>query len=119
MDSSSRKIVALIAIFTITVLAVMAGSYYTNAQNAESTAAVPPPAPLNDEAEADKAAGTTPKAGTGFSSDVPKAEEIPAINGAPSMVFDNDGNADTPAAQESSKSSRAPSALPSPSQAPK
>jgi hypothetical protein len=119
MDSSSRKIVAIIAIFTLTVLAVMAGSFYTKAQNAENTAAVEPPAPLNDEAEADKNADTTPKAGTGFSSDVPTAEEIPAITGAPSMVFDNDGNADTQAAQESSKSTWAPSALPSPSQTPK
>lgn len=103
MDNSSRKIVAIFAIITLTVLAVMAGTFYKNSQNAASTAAVEPPTPLNDQAEADMAVGTAPNENSGFSSDVPKSEEIPAINGEPSMVFENDGSADPNVAKESTK----------------
>lgn len=90
MDKSSRKIVAIIAIFTLTVLAVMAGSFYTNSQNAESTAAVEPPAALNDQAEAAISEGIAPTGNSEFSSDVPSSQDIPAINGEPSMTFGNE-----------------------------
>lgn len=112
MDSSSRKIVGIFAIITLTVLAVMAATFYKNSQNVDSTAAVEPPAPLNDQAEADMAAGTAPKEDAGFSTDVPKSEDIPAINGEPSMVFDNAGAADPNVAKESTKGIAGPSVPP-------
>lgn len=90
MDKSSRKIVAIIAIFTLTVLAVMAGSFYTNAQNADSAAAVEQPAALNDQAEAAISEGAAPTGNSEFSSAVPSSQDIPAINGEPSMTFGNE-----------------------------
>ena len=109
MDSSSRKIVAIVAIITLTVMAVMAGNFFADSGASESTAAVEPPEPRNDSAEAAISAGATPNAGSEFSSDIPKAEDIPAIDGKPSMTFENDSSNDTPVAQESTKGIATPS----------
>lgn len=90
MDRSSRKVVKFVAIGAITIMAVIAGSYFADPQVPESTAATEPPPPLNDQAEAAISAGSQPSANSEFSSDVPMAQDIPAINGAPSMTFEND-----------------------------
>ncbi len=104
MDSSSRKIVTLVGILTIVILAVMAGNFYADSGAAESTAAIEPPAPLNDSAEAVISQGTAPSASSEFSTDVPQSEDVPAIDGAPSMVLDGaDNKGSTPVAPESVK----------------
>jgi hypothetical protein len=103
MDTASRRLVAVIAICTLLVMAVMAGKYYSNSQDPASTAAVEPPAPLNDEAEAAMSADTGQQAASEFSTDMPTAEEIPAIDGKPSMTFDNAPNDNNAVAKESTK----------------
>lgn len=103
MDSSSRKIVAAIAIITLFILGVMAGSYFTGADSSESTAAVEPPEPRSDSDEAAISAGEAPAADSEFSSDIPKSEDIPAIDGKPSMVFENDSSNNIAVAKESTK----------------
>lgn len=104
MDDSSRKIVTIVGILTILILAVMAGKFYTDSSTAESTAAVEPPAPLNDSAEAAISQVATPNGASEFSTGVPQSENIPAIDGAPSMVLDGADNTNSnPVAPESSK----------------
>ena len=103
MDMTSRRVVAVIAIFTILVMAVMAGSFFSDSQNPASTAAVEPPQPLNDEAEAAMSENAAQNETSEFSSDVPTLEEIPAIDGKPSMTFDNAPDNSNVAAKESTK----------------
>lgn len=106
MDSSSRKIVTIVGILTIVILAVMAGNFYAGSGTAESTAAIEPPAPLNDSAESAMSQGIAPSASSEFSTDVPQSEDVPAIDGAPSMVLDGaDNKGSNPVAPESVKGS--------------
>jgi hypothetical protein len=97
MDSSSRKIVAIVATLTIVILAVMAGNLYTNSGSNESTAALETPQPSTDSNEAAMAQDSSTAKNAGFSNEVPKSDDIPAINGEPSMVFENDNSPDASA----------------------
>ena len=89
MDSSSRKIVTFIAVVTIIVVAAMAMRSYLDADQSkaagpvEATEAIAPEAPKRRPAENV----------TDTSNEIPVAdpeiEEIPAIDGEPSMTFEN------------------------------
>ncbi|MFN3620702.1 hypothetical protein [Sphingorhabdus sp.] len=103
MDSSSRKIVAIVAIITVVILAVMAGNIFAEYQQSEITAAVEPPKSLTDRDEAAIAQDKGPEIESGFSTEIPQVEDIPAIDGKPSMVFDNDSSNNNPVAKEITK----------------
>ena len=99
MDDSSKKIVMIIAGAALATLAVMAFRYYNQPlPEAPVVAVAPEPAPP----EAMQVAAPTPAPSSAPANAIPTIEEIPAINGAPSMVLDNnDGN-------QSSKDASAP-----------
>ena len=105
MDSSSRKIVTIIAIVAFTVMAVIAGKFYVDSVGEPSNSvALPATEALSDSNEAAAGKGQPAKADSQFSTDVPVSEEIPAINGEPSMVLpSSDDNASTPPAPEAAK----------------
>lgn len=99
MDDSSKKIVMIIAGASLATMAVMAFRYYNQP---------PPEAPVATEApepappKAVQVAAPSPAPPSPPANAVPTIEQIPAINGAPSMVLDNnDGN-------QSSKDAPAP-----------
>lgn len=101
MDSSSRKIVAAIAIITLAIIAFKGAQYYVEAEQSNITLGREQVAPR--EVGADASRIETPQPEPGFSPDVPTPENIPAIDGKPSMVFDNDNfNNDTSANTEKS-----------------
>lgn len=88
MDNSSRKIVGLIAIVAFTVMAVIIGKSYADSVSAPSDpVAQTAPEALSDADEAAAAKDQPATAASEFSTDVPVPEEIPAINGEPSMVL--------------------------------
>ncbi len=105
MDNSSRKIVKIIAILALTVMAVIAAKFYVDSvSEPNNPAALPAPEALSDSDEAAVTQGQPEKAASEFSTDVPVPEEIPAINGEPSMVLpSSDDNASTPPAPEAAK----------------
>ena len=103
MDTASRRLVIIIAIFTVIVMAVMAGTFYSDSKEQVNTAAVEPPQPLNDAAEAANSGEQGQQAASEFSTDIPTREEIPAIDGTPSMTFDNTQNNNNNVAKESTK----------------
>lgn len=103
MDTASRRLVITIAIFTVIVMSVMAGKFYSDSKEPDSTAAVEPPQPLNDAAEAASSGEPGQQAASEFSTDIPTREEIPAIDGAPSMTFDNTQSDNNDVANESTK----------------
>ncbi len=108
MDSSSRKIVTIISIIAFTVMAVIVGKFYVDSVGEPSNpAALPAPEALSDSDEAAAAKGQPAKAGSEFSTDVPVSDEIPAINGEPSMVLPSSNDADSnPPAPEVVKSTQ-------------
>ncbi len=105
MDYSSRKIVKYIAIIALTVMAVIAAKFYVDSvSEPNNPAALPAPEALSDSDEAAATQDQPAKAASEFSTDVPVPEEIPAINGEPSMVLpSSDNNASAPPAPEAAK----------------
>ena len=107
MDSSSRKIVGIIAIIAFTVMAVIAAKFYVDSVSEPSNpAALPAPEVLSDSDEAAAAKAQPANAASEFSTDVSAPEEIPAINGEPSMVLpSSDDNASNTPPPEAAKGS--------------
>lgn len=94
MDDSSKKIVMIITAAALGTIAVMAFNNYN--QPAPEAIIVSEPAPAK--------AKPSPTQSSAPVNDGPTIEEIPAINGAPSMILDNNdgsqndqGNQDAPA----------------------
>lgn len=92
MDSSSRKIVTIIAIIAFTVMAVIVGKAYVDSVSEPNIEAVVPATEALSDGDKAKAAdeaanNESAKAESEFSTDVPVPEEIPAINGEPSMIL--------------------------------
>ena len=92
MDSSSRKIGTFIAVVTIIVMAAMATRSYLDADQSTTAAPVETNEATAPEAPTRQSSENVPDANDEMPVAAPEIEDIPAITGEPSMMFENENS---------------------------
>lgn len=88
MDSSSKKIVMIIAAATLAIIAVMAFNNYNMAEAEKASVDTTAPAPVDPQPATVATPAPAPQPANGG----PVTESVQAIDGSPSMILDNEGS---------------------------